>query len=99
MFSEADRLDMLKALGAETFDTGHASPLWGVLEGEYNEPALTGISIEGEVRWIEARQSDVDAHGLIKGSRLTRIGTGDDLFVRRLEPNRSSGFVQVWLTS
>ena len=89
---------MLKSLGAEEFETGQVLNLWGVLEGEYNEPELSGINIEGEIRWIEARQSDVDAHELVKKSKLIRVSTGEELFVKKFEPSTSSGFVVIRLT-
>lgn len=97
LLSDATRLDMLKSLGAEEFDTGNIEKLWGVLEGEFNDPELSGIAVEGEQRWLECRLSDKDTHRLVKGSRLTRVRDGEELFVKRLEPSRSSGFVVVRL--
>lgn len=97
LLSEADRLDSLKAVGAEEFDTGRADRLWAVLEGEFNDPELSGVSIEGEIRWLECRLSDVAAHELVKGSRLTRVADGEELTVKRFEPSRSSGFTIVRL--
>jgi len=97
LFTESSRLDMLKAIGAEEFNTGHVSMLWAVFEGEFNDPELSGVPVEGQQTWIECRISDKDAHKLVKGSRLTRISTGQDYFVRRFEPSESSGFLVVRL--
>lgn len=98
LLTDADRLNMLKALGAEEFDTGQATRLWAVIEGEFNDPELSGIEIEGEIRWLECRLSDKATHKLVKRSRLTRISDGDELFVRRFEPSRSSGFLVIRLS-
>lgn len=98
MFTEADRLDMIKAVGGEEFDTGLPEPLVAVLEGEFNEPELSGIPIEGEIRWMEVRLSDKDHHQLVKGSTLVRVSDGERLSVRRFEPSRSSGFVVIRLS-
>lgn len=98
LLSDSDRLAMLKAVGAEEFDTGKPERLWAVLEGEYNEPELTGIPIEGELRWLECRLSDKDAHDLVKRSRVTRVADGEELFVKSFEPSRSSGFLIIRLT-
>lgn len=88
---------MLRALGAEEFDTGNPARLWAVIEGEYNDPELTGITIEGELRWLEVRSSDVTAHDLVKNSKLVRLADGEQLYVKRFEPSRSSGFTVIRL--
>lgn len=97
LLSEADRLDALKAAGAEEFDTGKPERLWAVFEGEFNDPELTGITVEGEITWLECRLSDRDTHELVKRSRLTRLSTGQEFGVKRFEPSRSSGFLIIRL--
>jgi len=97
MISETDRLDMLRALGAEQFQTSHADSLWATLEGEFNEPALTGIPTAGEITWIECRSSDVDLHGIVKGSKIIKKSDGETWFAKRFEPSRSSGFTIIRL--
>lgn len=97
LISDDTRLLMLKSLGAEEFGTGETQYLWAVLEGEYNEPELTGIPVEGEIRWLECRLSDKDAHNLVKSSRLTRVKNGEEFFVKKFEPSSSSGFLVIRL--
>jgi hypothetical protein len=97
LLSELDRLQMLKSLGGEEFDTGRPQRLWAVIEGEYNDPELSGITIEGEIRWLEVRSSDVALHELVKNSKLVRVSDGEALYVKRFEPSRSSGFTVVRL--
>lgn len=98
LLSDDTRLQMLKSLGAEEFDTGKPDRLWAVFEGEYNDPELSGIAIEGEISWLECRLSDRDAHELVKDSRLTRILDGESYLVKRFEPSRSSGFLVIRLS-
>ena len=98
LLTDADRLDMLKAAGAEEFDTGKPDRLWAVFEGEYNEPQLTGIPVEGEITWLECRLSDKDTHELVKRSRLTRLSDGQEYSVKEFEPSRSSGFLIIRLS-
>lgn len=88
---------MLKSLGAEEFDTGKPDYLWAVIEGEFNDPEISGIPVEGEIRWLECRLSDKAAHELVKGSPITRVSDGEQLYVLRFEPSRSSGFIVVRL--
>lgn len=97
MFSDEDRLAILKDAGAEEFDTGRPERLWAVFEGEFNDPELSGIPIEGEILWLECRLSDKDVHELVKDSRLRRVKTDEEFFVKRFEPSRSSGFLVVRL--
>ena len=96
MLTEADRLSMIKSLGGEAFRVPTSdSPLWAIFEGEFNNPELSGIPVNGELRWLEARLSDRESLGLVEGMKLTRISTGDDVFVRSFEPSQSSGFVVI----
>lgn len=88
---------MLKGLGAEEFDTGQTEHLWAVFESEFNDPDISGIAVEGEITWIECRLSDKSAHQLVKLSKMKRVKTGDDYFVRRFEPSGSSGFLIIRL--
>lgn len=98
LFDDATRLAMLKATGAEEFDTGNPALLWATLEGEYNDPELSGIPIEGEIRWIEVRSSDIDLHRLVKDSPLRQVSTGDKFLIKRFEPSKSTGFTIVRLS-
>ena len=95
LLSDSDRLQMLKAVGAEEFDTGHADSLWAVFEGEFNNPELSGIPVIGEQRWLECLLSDREKHSLVDGMRLTRQSDGEHIFIRSLEPSRSSGFMVI----
>lgn len=97
MWTDEDRLEMLDAVGAEEFDTGKPEKLRALHEGEFNEPELSGIPIEGELRFITCRISDVKAHELVKRSRLVRVKTGETFFVQKFEPNASTGLVVIRL--
>jgi len=97
MFDDDDRLAMLKDVGAEQFDTGQPFELWALFEGEFNDPELSGIPVEGEITWLECRISDKETHALVVNSRLKRVGTEEDFYVRRLEPSKSSGFLIIRL--
>jgi len=98
MLTEADRLEMLKAIGAEQFDTGKPEKLWAVFEGEFNDPEVSGIGVNGEIVWLECRLSDKEFHGLTREQRITRLLDGTSWHLKNFEPSRSSGFVVVRLS-
>jgi len=94
MLTDADRLSMIKSLGGELFRTSTSDDLlMAVFESEFNDPELSGIAVEGEIRWLECRLSDKAAFNLVKGSKLTRVADNQEFFVRRFEPSESSGFL------
>lgn len=84
--SEADRLGMLKAVGGEEFDTGQPTRLWAV----FDIPAIDReglIPVKSRRPELSCRDSDVEAHSLVKGSSLVRVSTGVQYLVRELEPD------------
>jgi hypothetical protein len=84
--SDADRLGMIRAVG-EQFDTGHTSRLWMVFDETFLETDVNGFVVSNREPRGEARTSDVEAHELIKDSRITRVSDGSVWFVKDLEPD------------
>lgn len=83
-----DRLALLEATGAETFDVDDpADTLTGVFDTIHEQGVLGDTTVSLKRTQIECRQSDADRFGLTKGSVVTRIASGEIYRVRELEPD------------
>ena len=80
-------LGALKAAGAEEFDTGRADRLWGTFDRDSVDSLGQIIAVRNRKPLITCRDSDVEAHELVKGSVIKRVADGVSFVVRDLEPD------------
>lgn len=84
--SDADRLAMIQAVG-EQFDTGKPTGMWAVFDEAYVGTELDRFTVANGEPVLTCRTSDVVAHELVKGSKVTRAAGGSGYFVKDLEPD------------
>lgn len=85
--SEADRLGLIRAVGAERFSPGSSEVLWAIFDREYLETDLGVQSVANRRPVLTCRSSDVASLGLVKDSKLTRESDGSVFFCSKFEPD------------
>jgi len=71
--SDADLLDMIRALGDVVFSTPRGD-CCGLLDEGFAEAAVGGMDVDGTQPSITCRSSDVERLQLVKGAQVT-LGT------------------------
>jgi hypothetical protein len=85
--SEADRLEMIRAVGGELFSTSNPEKLLAIFDREYLESDLGTLSATNRRPMLTCRSSDVAAHSLVKTSRVVRDSDGSTWFCDKFEPD------------
>lgn len=91
LFTDAERLGVIRSLDDETFETGQAEQLRGIFTASYGDAELGELTVETTRPTLRIRQSDVDAHALQKGGVITRASDGQAFRISRIESD-SVGF-------
>ena len=94
--SDADRLALIRAVG-EQFSTGAAVKLWAVFDRPSFDADGLLIPVKNRRPELQCRDIDVEAHGLVKQSPITRDIDGTKFFVKDLEPD-GTGMTTIWLS-
>lgn len=84
--SDADRLALIQAVG-EQFDTGKPTRMWAIFDEAYLESDLDRFTVKNRRAEITCRESDVELHGLVKGSPIERVANGSKYSVKELAPD------------
>lgn len=84
--SESDRLEMIKAVG-EQFSTGYTEPLWAIFDRESFDSEGNFVPVKNRRPMMTCRESDVQLHGLVNKSVVTRLSDGSRWTVKDFEPD------------